>query len=309
MDYYFCATEDLRQEFSRRGFFAFPAGPDELSEQLRNDDETRGTDATTITTVDSAQFTAKQKLRIALAPNVVHPSLLVGERITHWTLDTFFPTLQLFFESGLSCTFEGGFRQCAGVGLDQHLRFRLTDLTHEEGGTVAKSTLPQKKDGPRSIKIMEATIAERTSLAVQSMPPAFGNGSTNGNGRPSSRPSSRPSAELRTETHLVVGLRLEGMQKMGYVWAKVESPSAGGNGRTWHDVNIVGLRDDVPVPFVVFPQRESKMGSRVSVVRKDSMINEYAETNGLNGLKTNGVTIGGDITLNGSFDARSLYDL
>lgn len=79
MDYYFCATEDLRQEFSRRGFFAFPAGPDELSEQLRNDDETRGTDATTITTVDSAQFTPKQKLRIALAPNVVHPSLLVGE--------------------------------------------------------------------------------------------------------------------------------------------------------------------------------------------------------------------------------------
>lgn len=157
---------------------------------------------------------------------------------------------------------------------------------------------------------MEATIAERTSLAVQSMPPAFGNGTTNGNGRPSSRPSSRPSAELRTETHLVVGLRLEGMQKMGYVWAKVDSSSAGnGNSRTWHDVNIVGLRDDVPVPFVVFPQRESKMGSRVSVVRKDSMINEHAETNGLTGLKTNGVTTNCDITLNGSFDTRSPYDL
>jgi hypothetical protein len=294
MDYYFCSPEDLRQEISRRGYFPV-GGQDELSEELKKDDENRGTDATTIKTTDCAQFTPKQKLqRLHQAPGSVHPSLLVGERITHWTLDTFFPTLQLFFESGLSCTLEGGYRQSARVGLDQHLRFRLTDLTHEEGGFVAKSTLPQKPYGPpKSIKIMEATLAERTSLAVQSIPPAFGNGSTNG--RPSSRPSSRPSAELRTETHVVIGLRLEGMQKMGYVWAKIDDPPPNSNCRTWHDVSIVGLRDDVPVPFVVFPQRNSKMGSKVSIVRKDSMISPecngfggYTDANGINGTKSNG---------------------
>jgi len=193
--------------------------------------------------------------------------------ITHWTLDTFFPTLQLFFESGLSCTLEGGFRQCAKVGLDQHLRFRLTDLTHEEGGFVAKSTLPQKINGPpKSIKIMEATIAERTSIAVQSI--------ATQNGRPPSRPSSRPSAGLQTEGHIVIGLRLEGMQKMGYIWAKVDSPSPRTNNKMWHDVSCTGLRDDVPVPFIGFPHKNSTMGSRVGVVRKDSMIN---------GIKPNGV--------------------
>lgn len=189
--------------------------------------------------------------------------------ITHWTLDTFFPTLQLFFESGLSCTLEGGFRQSAKVGLDQNLRFRLTDLTHEEGGYVAKSTLPQKVNGPaKSIKIMEAIIAERTSMAVQSLTPVYGNG------RPPSRPSSRPSAGLQTENHLVIGLRLEGMQKMGYVWAKMDVPTPSNDNRMWHDVSVVGLRDDVPVPFIGFPQRNSKMGSRVGVVKKDSMIND-----------------------------------
>jgi hypothetical protein len=71
------------------------------------------------------------------------------------------------------------------------------------------------------------------------------------------------------------------MQKMGYVWAKVDNPSPSTNSRMWHDVSVVGLRDDVPVPFIVFPQRNSTMGSRVGVVRKDSMIN---------GIKPNGIT-------------------
>lgn len=132
---------------------------------------------------------------------------------------------------------------------------------------------------PKSIRIMEATIAERTSIAVQSV-------TTPQNGRPASRPSSRPSAELQTERHIVIGLRLEGMQKMGYVWAKVDYPSPRTNNRMWHDVSITGLRDDVPVPFIGFPHKNSTMGSRVGVVRKDSMINGV-KPNGLNGL--NGV--------------------
>ncbi|KAF2750806.1 hypothetical protein M011DRAFT_464615 [Sporormia fimetaria CBS 119925] len=118
---------------------------------------------------------------------------------------------------------------------------------------------------------MEATIAERTSIAVQPASVA--------DSRPPSRPGSRPSTSLQTEKHLVVGLRLEGMQKMGYVYAKADvDPNS--NNRMWHDVSVVGLRDDIPVPFVVFPQRNSKMGSRVGVVRKDSLIN---------GIKPNGV--------------------
>jgi hypothetical protein len=182
--------------------------------------------------------------------------------ITHWTLGTFFPTLQLFFESGLSCTFEGGFRQSATVGLDPSLRFRLTDLTHEENGYVSSSTLPQKANGPvKSIRILEAAIAERTSVAVQPLAVDA----------PKDRPPSRPRAFVGTETHIVVGLRLEGMQKMGYVWAKVDHPPAR-NGTTWQDVSVVGLRDDVPAPFFCYPQKRARMGSTVGVVQQESMI-------------------------------------
>lgn len=78
MDYYFCSADELRQEISRRGRFPV-GGQDELSEELKQDDENRGTDATTLKTVDSAQFGPKAKLRIACSDNVVHPNLLVGE--------------------------------------------------------------------------------------------------------------------------------------------------------------------------------------------------------------------------------------
>lgn len=78
MDYYFCAPEELRSELSRRGYLAV-GGQDELSEELRKDDDSRGTDATTIKTLDSAHFGPKAKLKIAYSPNVVHPTLLVGE--------------------------------------------------------------------------------------------------------------------------------------------------------------------------------------------------------------------------------------
>jgi hypothetical protein len=79
MDYYFCSAEELRQEISRRGGFPV-GGQDELSEELKNDDEKRGTDATTLKTIDCSQFGPKAKLRLANSPNVVHPNLLVGER-------------------------------------------------------------------------------------------------------------------------------------------------------------------------------------------------------------------------------------
>ncbi|KAF2013563.1 hypothetical protein BU24DRAFT_464331 [Aaosphaeria arxii CBS 175.79] len=264
MDYYFCPADELRQELQRRGY-APHGGQDELSENLKKDDEARGTEATTIQTLGSAHMGPKLKLRIAANPNSVHPNLLVGEKITHWTLNTFFPTLQLFFESGLSCTIEGGFRQSAAVGIERNLRFRLTDLTHEEDGFVVNSTLPRTRTGSsRSIKILEAVVAERTSVAVMPVISHF-----NGIG-----PPNRPQKTIGLESHLVIGLRLEGMQKMGFIWARIDSPSSpwGNALGTWADVRVVGLRDDVPAPFVGFPQRQMKMGAQTHVVMKTSMI-------------------------------------
>jgi hypothetical protein len=78
MDYYFCSAEELRLEISRRGYLPV-GGQDELSEELKKDDETRGTDATTLKTLDSAQFSPHAKLRLACSPGFVHPNLLVGE--------------------------------------------------------------------------------------------------------------------------------------------------------------------------------------------------------------------------------------
>lgn len=78
-----------------------------------------------------------------------------------------------------------------------------------------------------------------------------------------------------------MGLRLEGMQKMGYVWARVDSPTLSTNSCTWHDVSVVGLRDDVPVPFVGFPRKNAKMGSRIAVVKKESMMNSKKGSTGL----------------------------
>ena len=79
MDYYFCSAEELRHEIRRRGYNVAVGGQDELSEELRQDDDRRGTDATTVKTLDSQFFSPRAKLRIAHSPNVVHPSLLVGE--------------------------------------------------------------------------------------------------------------------------------------------------------------------------------------------------------------------------------------
>lgn len=149
---------------------------------------------------------------------------------------------------------------------------------------------------------MEAIIAERTSIAVQSIAPTISNG------RPSSRPSSRPSADLKTENHIVVGLRLEGMQKMGYVWAKVDA-SAPSSANMWHDVSVVRLRDDVPVPFVGFPLKNSRLGSQVDIVTKCSMINarkrkrnEMEALSGVNGSVLNAHMLNGANGPNGNVD-------
>ena len=182
--------------------------------------------------------------------------------IVHWTLNTFFPTLQLFFKSRRSCTLEGAQRSGAVVGLDPTLRFRLTDLTHEEDGRLVRTMLPEKLVGTSpSIAVLDASAACRTSIGVeqnlaeetQSLSPA------------------PPTASIVEEQHMVVGLRLEGMKHMAYVWTRV--PTASGH-RTWGDMRIAGVRDDIPVPFLGFPQRRMKLGGEVVVVRKESMIRD-----------------------------------
>lgn len=49
MDYYHCSNEALRQEGQRRALASY-GGHDELSEILREDDDTRGSEATTVVT-------------------------------------------------------------------------------------------------------------------------------------------------------------------------------------------------------------------------------------------------------------------
>jgi hypothetical protein len=81
----------------------------------------------------------------------------------------------------------------------------------------------------------------------------------------------RPSAgaTVAHETHTVVGLRLEGMTTMAYIWAQVQAAS-GRNDRTWGDVRLAGLRKDVPAPNVGFPMHVIKPGGEMKVVAKES---------------------------------------
>lgn len=183
-------------------------------------------------------------------------------------MNTFFPTLQLFFESGLSCTIDGGRLSDAAVDLDPKLRFRLTDCTHEEDGLLVKTPLPEKFVGPTpSIGILEAVIGQRTSIAVKYVkpkPPEI-----NGLLSPP-----QLQATIVQEVHMVVGLRLEGMDRMEFVWAKTSFPTTPIADRTWGDVRIAGLRDDIPVPFFGFPQKQTKAGGEAVVVTKKSMVKE-----------------------------------
>lgn len=174
-------------------------------------------------------------------------------------MNTFFPSIQLFFESGLSCSVEGAELQGDIVGLDPALRFRLTDITHEEQGFLTRTILPEKLVPKPSILVVEAAVARRTSVALKQKT-AEG---------PSLYP---PGTTIAQEDHVVAGLRLEGMKQMQYVWAKSAAPTVGTDSRTWSHVRITGLRDDVPVPFVGFPQQRMKPGERVRVVTKGSVI-------------------------------------
>jgi hypothetical protein len=193
--------------------------------------------------------------------------------INHWTMNTFFPTLQLFFDSGLSCTIDGEMISSdAVVGLDNSLRFRLTDINYEEDGQLFKTILPEKFVGPNpSIQIIDAHIARRKSIAVKQLPFKL----------PHKGPPVfvKPYASMVQEEHVVVGLRLQGMKEMGYIWARVPVPHCGikMGDRMWGDVRVAGLRDlddddGAPVPFLGFPQEVTDPGGQTEVVEKQSMI-------------------------------------
>ncbi|KAF2442189.1 hypothetical protein P171DRAFT_63077 [Karstenula rhodostoma CBS 690.94] len=259
MDYYQCAKVDLHHELTRRGFQAY-GSQDEVAERLKEDDEQRGTIATEVGIaigMSNAVYTWKMSCEFG---KTVLASMLVGECIVHWTMNTFFPALQLFLESGLSCWIEGSQLPGAFVGLDPALRFRLTDLTHEEDGSIINTILPTRNTTPASsIRILEATVASRESIAVKGTHQVL-------------------LTTIAQEQHVVVGLRLEGMASMGYVWARVPDTAVGVAGRMWGHVRIAGMRNDVPVPFVRFPQTGVKPGAESEVVLKESMVNPKLQT-------------------------------
>lgn len=180
----------------------------------------------------------------------------------YWSLNTFFPTIQFFFESGLSCTIDGSHLPGAIVGLDPILRFRLTDCTHEEEGRVIKGTLSEKfAKSSANITILEVATARRTSSRVRSEAPAGG-----------LLKSNTRVLDIIQETHTVIGVRLNGMSEMGYVWAKIETPKRAAAGRIWGDVSVVGLRNDIPAPVLGLSAVLPEAGSEVKVVEKNSMI-------------------------------------
>jgi hypothetical protein len=174
-------------------------------------------------------------------------------------MNTFFPAIQLFFASGLSCWIEGSQLPDAFVGLDPALRYRLTDLTHEEGGSLTNTILPKRSAATASsIRILEATVACRKSIAVKATHQVS---------------SARQVTTIAQEQHIVVGLRLEGMTSIGYVWARLPRATVGVAGRMWGHVRIAGLRDDIPLPFLRFPQTGVKPGAEARVVLKESLVN------------------------------------
>lgn len=183
--------------------------------------------------------------------------------IIYWDLNTFFPTLHLFFESGLSCTIDGGQLPGAVVGLDPELRFRLTDCTHGEEGRVTRGVLPKKfVHSSASIKILEASVAQRTSMAMKRIASAD----------LSHLPKSQAIAIVH-EVHTVIGLRLSGMDEMGYVWAKLKVPSRTADSRQWGHVRLAGLRTDVPAPVLGLTTGFPQPGCELTVVEKGSMVN------------------------------------
>mgnify|MGYP003624108922 CR=1 FL=1 len=180
-------------------------------------------------------------------------------------MNTFFPTLQFFFASGRSCTIDSGRLSDGVVGLDLDLRFRLTECTYEEEGCITKTLRPEKfARSYRGIKIKEAVVAQRTSVATKL--------SISGTDAPSTPICA---ATIGQETHTVVGLKLEGMSKMSYIWAKARNPSMPSD-RTWGDARIAGLRDDVLKPILTLPLHTVKPGGQVRVVTSTSLVSRNA---------------------------------
>ncbi|KAF2831097.1 hypothetical protein CC86DRAFT_134804 [Ophiobolus disseminans] len=262
MNYYRCSTEDLQLEAQRRGYASFGTR-DQLGEALNRDDNDRGTGATTIKTERLGLFVPRElnMLHTAEFGETTPAMLLANERIVYWSMNSLFPTLQLFFESGRSCTIDGGRLPDAVVGLDPQLRFRLTDCTFEENGRMTRSMTPDKfAHSDRGILIKEAVVAQRTSVAMIPVKT-----------EDDASMRSPPGMVLAQELHTVIGLKLEGMDKIGYIWAKSRIQS-GCDNQTWGDVRIAGLRDDAPSPLLALPIYAIKPGGEVSLVAKESQI-------------------------------------
>ncbi|KAF5849572.1 hypothetical protein GGP41_004995 [Bipolaris sorokiniana] len=263
MEYYKCLIEDLWREVNRRKL-QLPLKPrDELSEALASDDERRGSEATTVETRIQGGF-VPQNVNLGHTAEfgaTVLANQLVDEKIIYWTMNTFFPTIQFFFESGRSCTIDGGQLPDARIGLDPALQFKLTECAHEEDGHITNSLLPTTYPGPGTgMTIKEVVIAQRTSIALQPIQPEDAKRWTE---------QDRPHTRIAMETHTVVGIRLRGMDRLAYIWAKVKIIPAI---RVWSDVRIAGLRNDVPVPNVWQPERPIKPGAEKTVVVKNSLI-------------------------------------
>jgi hypothetical protein len=80
MSYYRCSQADLTSEIQRRGFQ--PCGDqDRLSEDLKKDDDARGSEATTVSTIRKQFVPPKLGLaRTAEFGATEHAHVLVGER-------------------------------------------------------------------------------------------------------------------------------------------------------------------------------------------------------------------------------------
>ncbi|KAJ8111311.1 hypothetical protein OPT61_g6066 [Boeremia exigua] len=263
MDYYQCPTEALRHELQRRAYTS-NGSHDQLSERLQADDDERGSEATTVATEHvTAPLSREDNLNRTGQFGPTFPaSELVNQKIVYWDLNTFFPSLQLFFESGFSCTIDGGRLPGATVGLDSKLRFRLTDCTYEEQGQLTNGVLPDSfARSSASITILEATVGRRTSTGVK---PSTTTGQL--------LRSKVQSLSIVREVHTVIGLRLSGMSEMGYVWAKIEAPYRTAEDRIWGDVQLFGLRNDVPAAFLGLATDFPKVGGELKVVEKGSII-------------------------------------
>ncbi|KAF1959360.1 hypothetical protein CC80DRAFT_406959 [Byssothecium circinans] len=269
MIYYGCSPAELESEVRRRKFR--PVGyKDALSEGLKVLDEQLGSESTAVKTVALLKPFSPVDEFTKLQWEGKRLKMIKAQRprtVVYWTMNTFFPVIQLFFESGLTCCIEGGDLSGAVIGMDNKLRSRLTDLSHEENGQLIKTTLPEKFAGKQpAIRIVEIQVARRTSVAVKQLVPRTRLG------------EAKPKATIVQEDHAVVGLRIEGMEEMGYIWARVPHDCVSLGEKTWGNVRVAGLaepEDDVIVPFLGYPKKAMYPGGHIEVVGKKSLIAEF----------------------------------